>query len=130
MSARRITTSLAAAGALFALAAPADAASAASHPSIQKITPMQVKIGEKLTITGRGFVKGKGKTTVVFRRPGKRSIFATADAVSTTRLTVVVPAKLAAFLGKQNGKTVASRFQLNILAKRFGKTYTKLSASP
>lgn len=130
MSARRITTSLAAVGALVALTAPADAASAATYPSISKVSPLQAKIGETLTITGKGFSKGKGKTTVVFYRTGKKQVFATASVTSTTKLTVVVPDKLVPVLGKKNGQPVASRFQLRILAKRFGKKYTTIKASP
>jgi len=130
MSARRTTTSLVAAGALLASAATAGPATAATYPSISKITPMQVQIGGTLTITGTGFLKGKGKNTVVFRRAGQRSIFAKADGLTTTRLRVVVPAKLAPVMGKRAGAAVASKFQLRVLSRRFGKSYTALKLSP
>lgn len=130
MSARRITTSLVAAGALAAAAATAGPATAATYPSISKVSPMEVKIGGTLTLTGKNFLKGKGKNTVVFRRPGKRSIFVNGDGLSTTRIRVVVPEKLAPFLGKRDGAAVASKFQLNVLTRRFGRTYTALKASP
>lgn len=130
MSARRITTFLAAAGALCAAAATAGPATAATYPSISKVTPMQVRIGGTLTITGKGFLKGKGKNTVVFRRVGKRSIFAKADGLTTTRLRVVVPEKLAPVMGKRDGAAVASKFQLRVLARRFGKSYTAIKLSP
>ena len=66
----------------------------ATYPTVKKIAPMTVSVGETMTVTGNGFVKGKGKNTVVFRRAGKRAIFVKADGLSSTRLSVVVPEKL------------------------------------
>jgi hypothetical protein len=83
-----------------------------------------------MTITGTGFIKGRGKNTVVFRRAGKRSVFAKADGLSTTRLRLVVPDKLREVMGRRDGQVVASRFQLRVLARRFGKRYTALKRSP
>ena len=125
------TLAIVAAGA-FAPAAAADAASkkASKFPTIKKISPMTVSIGETMTLTGSGYIKGKGKNTVAFRRSGKRTIFVKADGLSSTRLSVVVPEKLRSSLGKKNGAAVATRFQLRVLAKRFGKGYTALKNSP
>ena len=110
--------------------APATAADAAAkkvskYPTVKKIAPMTVSVGETMTLTGTGYVKGKGKNTVVFRRAGKRTIFAKADGLSSTRLSVVVPEKVRDLLGKSS-----ARLQIRVLAKRFGKTYTPLSKSP
>ena len=62
---------------------------------------MTVAVGETMTITGSGYVKGKDKNTVVFRRAGKRTIFAKADGLSSTRLSVVVPEKLRELAGQE-----------------------------
>jgi hypothetical protein len=132
MSARSLLTfSLVAAGILVP-AANADAAAkkATGYPTIAKIAPMRAAIGETMTITGKGFLRGKAKNTVVFRRDGKRSVFIKADGLSTTKLSFVLPDKLAASLGKQNGTVIGTRFRIRVLAKRFGKTYTSLKSSP
>jgi len=120
---------------VLAPAAPADAAKKKSkkvvlYPTVSKVSPTKVAIGEVMTITGKGFLKGKGKNTVVFRRSGKRSVFAKADGLSTTRLRLRVPEKLGTFLSRQSGKTVGTRFQIRVLARRFGKRYTVLKKSP
>ena len=90
--------------ALAALLAPVAASDAAvkrtSYPEISKIAPMQLAIGETLTITGRNFVPGRDKNTVVFKRDKQRAIFAKAANASSRKLTVVVPEKLRPFLAK------------------------------
>ena len=66
------TLSILAAGVL-APATVADAAAkkASAYPTVKKIPPMTVSVGETMTITGKNFVKGKDKNTVVFRRDGQ-----------------------------------------------------------
>ena len=129
MSARSIFTLTLVAAGVLAPAAIADAKTSV-YPTISKIEPMRVSIGETMTITGKSFLKGKGKNTVVFRRAGRPNIFVKADGLTTKRLTVKVPAKLASSLGKKSGKVVATRFQIRVMARRLSKTYTKLSKSP
>ncbi len=120
--------------AVVALVAPAASAGAATtatkYPSITKIDPLNVGIGETMTITGKGFVAGRNKNTVVFKRAKQRAIFAKAVTASSTKLKVVVPEKLRPFLTKSNGADLPTKFRIRILAKRFGKRYTALDASP
>jgi hypothetical protein len=131
MPARTLIAILATGGAVLASGAVADAATRApAYPSIAKVSPMRVAIGQTLTITGNGFLKGRRKNTVVFRRPGKRAIFVKADGLSTRRLRLVVPDKLRDVMGRRGGELVASRFQLRVLARRFGRRYTALERSP
>jgi hypothetical protein len=132
MSARLlITLSIVAAG---LLAPAADAVAATKpptrYPTISKVEPLRVSIGDTLTITGKGFLKGAQKNTVVFRRDGKRSVFVKADGLSTTRLSLRLPTKLKDSLGTAGGKATSTRFRLRVLAKRFGKGYTPLKSSP
>ena len=117
--------------AMLAPVAAADAAtSRTTYPSISKIDPLNVAIGETMTITGRGFVRGKNKNTVVFKRNKQRAIFAKAETATTTKLKVVVPEKLRGFLSKRGDAHLPTKFRVRILARRFGKRYTALSASP
>jgi IPT/TIG domain-containing protein len=131
MNARSLLLLSAALLALLAPVATADAATArTTYPSISKIDPLNLAIGETMTITGRGFVKGKNRNTVVFKRDGQRAIFAKAASATSTKLKVVVPDKVLPFLSKKSGVDVPTKFRLRILARRFGKRYTPLSSSP
>jgi hypothetical protein len=118
---------------LAVLPAGANAASSkkgVGYPVIKKVTPLKLSIGGTLTITGKNFRSGKGKNTVVFKRSGKPAVFAKSTSSTTTKLAVVVPAKLTSFLSKKNGAAVGTRFQLRVLAKRFSKSFTSNSLSP
>lgn len=116
--------------ALLAPAASADAAKRTTYPSITKIDPLNLAIGDTMTVTGRNFLKGKNRNTVVFKRPNQRAIFAKAISATSRKLKVVVPEKLRPFLNKQAEQEVPTKFRVRVLAKRFGKRYTKLSVSP
>lgn len=120
----------AALAALLAPVAAADAATRPTYPSITKIDPLNVAIGDTMTITGRNFLKGKNRNTVVFKRTEQRAIFAKAVSATTTKLKVVVPEKLRPFLNKQGEQAVPTKFRIRILARRFGKRYTTLGGSP
>jgi hypothetical protein len=118
---------------LVVLPAGANAASSkkgVGYPVIKKVSPLKLSIGGTLTITGKNFRSGKGKNTVVFKRSGKPAVFAKSASSTTTKISVVVPAKLSTFLSKKNGTAVGTRFQLRVLAKRFSKAFTSNSLSP
>jgi hypothetical protein len=126
--------------ALAALMVPATAgASANAHaskkkqaklPVITRVTPMQVAIGQKLEIRGHYFLRGRNRNTVVFRRTGGKAIFVKADVGTTKLLRLTVPTKLNAALATRNGAPTPTRFHLRVLAKKFGKRFTKNSRSP
>jgi hypothetical protein len=112
------------------LPAAASAQTLPPIPKIKSVKPLALKVGEKLTITGSGFTAGKGKDTVAFKRDGQRAIFVLAQTATSTKLTVVVPDKLAPFLIVTGGQPTATRFRLRILARRFGASFTSTSLSP
>ena len=131
MNVRSLLILPAAVVALLAPVAAADAATArTTYPTITKIDPLNLAIGETMVVTGRGFVPGKDKNTVVFKRTNERAIFAKAVSATSTKLKVVVPEKLRPFLNKQADQAVPTKFRIRVLAKRFGKRYTKASSSP
>jgi hypothetical protein len=97
---------------------------------VTSVAPLKLKIGERLTIKGSGFLPGKSRNTVVFKATGGRAVFAKALSATKTKLVVTVPPKLAPFLKVNAGQAQATRFQLRVLAKKLSRSYTSASASP
>ncbi|HEY4097167.1 MAG TPA: hypothetical protein VGM33_16720 [Baekduia sp.] len=97
---------------------------------MSSVAPLKVKVGATLTIKGTGFRAGKGKTTVVFQRTGKPAVFVKAESATSTKLTLHVPDKLAAFLVQSKGAAGPTTFKLRILAARFSATWTSKKNSP
>ena len=129
MNVRSLFLLLAAVTALLAPVAAADAATT-SYPSISRIQPLHLAIGETMTISGKNFLPGKNRNTVVFKRTNQRAIFAKASTATTRKITVVVPEKLRVFLNKNGLDAIPTKFRIRVLARRFGKRYTKIDASP
>jgi IPT/TIG domain-containing protein len=105
-------------------------AGAATAPKVTSVAPLKLKIGERLTIRGKGFLPGKNRNTVVFKAAGERAVFAKAQTATTTKLVVKVPAKLAPFLKVTAGQATATRFQLRVLARKLSPSYTPTDQSP
>ena len=124
MTARRLCLGLAAASTLL-LPSTATAAKKSTKkvdkkaPVVKKVSPKRAKVGQTLTITGKNFVKGRGKNQVFFYNPKGGGTWTKAETSSTKRLKVVVPAKLANLL-PANGDE--ARIQLRVKAKRLGKS--------
>ena len=130
MTRRLLLTLTLAATAACAPVAAADAAKPAPYPSVSKVEPLNLGIGDTLKLTGKNFSAGKNKNTVVFKRDGKKAIFVKAHAATKTTLTLTVPEKLRAALGKKAGAEVPTKFRLRVLSRRFAKGYTALKSSP
>jgi hypothetical protein len=109
---------------------PKTANAATTTPKVTSVAPLKLKIGDRLTIRGKGFLRGKNRNTVVFKASGARAVFVKAQSASTTKLVVKVPAKLAAFLKVTAGQPTATRFQLRVLARKLSPSYTPKGASP
>src|SRR3954471_6421313 len=105
-------------------------AGAATAPKVTSVTPLTLKIGERLTIKGKGFLRGKNRNTVVFKAGGARAVFAKAESATATKLVIKGPAKLAPFLTSPPAKPVPTRFRLRVLARKLSPNYTPLGASP
>ena len=102
------------------------AANAATPPKVTSVAPLKLKIGERLTIRGKGFLAGKNRNTVLFKATGARAVFVKAESATSTVLVVKVPAKLAPFLKAASG----TRFQLRVLARKLSPAYTPTGKSP
>src|SRR4051812_16433458 len=117
MNSRRVVLCLGALiSALLVLSASAFAATKSPAPTVSSVRPMRLKVGEKLTVKGKNFIPGKGKTRVLFVRKGGGAAFARAQTATKTKLVVILPPQLEKVIG---GKTV--RGQLRVVGKKFGK---------
>ena len=125
--------------ALGALLAPAAAGAAtaeaskakkAKAPVITRVAPLNLAVGETLTINGRNFVRGRLKNSVVFKRDGGKAVFVKADVGTAKLLKVQVPPKLTSSLSTKAGAPIPTRFRLRVLARKLSKRYTSRSRSP
>jgi hypothetical protein len=100
-------------------------------PVITAVRPLRLAIGDTLTITGRNFLPGRGRNTVVFFRDGAPAIFLSAGRATKTRMTVTLTSKLGRWLVARNtGDRAPTRFRLRVLARRFGAHFTPHKLSP
>jgi hypothetical protein len=117
-----------------ALIVPAAAGAATKHqskaPVITSISPKHVGIGDTLLIRGHNFVRGNRKNTVVFKRDGAPGVFVKAGLSTERRMKVKLPVSISKYMKVRNGGPATTRFRLRILARRFGKAFTKASLSP
>src|SRR5262249_4499394 len=114
MSRRTLLALLALAASLLAVS-PAWAKSHAATskpPTIKSIHRLSLRIGQKLTIRGSNFVRGKKKNTVVFMGAGKRVVWVKATTATTKTISVTLPDTLAALLTNQSGSLVSTRLQV------------------
>jgi hypothetical protein len=94
-------------------------------PVIKKISPRNAKVGDVLVITGKNFVRGKGKNSVFFYTTKGGGTFTKALDASTTRLKVEIPKKLATLL-PANGDQ--ARILIRVKGKRLGaRTAARIS---
>jgi hypothetical protein len=110
-------------------AASSAGAKKASKPSITRVTPMRVSVGNLLTIRGRHFKAKRTANTVIFRASSGRTAFAKPRRASTRKLVVVVPAAVSRLLKVAGSRQRPTRLKLRVLAGRFS-SYTPRRLSP
>jgi hypothetical protein len=110
-------------------AAPAASFAAAPEPSITRVTPMRVSVGNLLTIRGRNFKAARNRNTLIFRGAEGRTAFAKPRRATRTKLVVRVPAAVARLLRVVNSRQRPTRLRLRVLAGKFSK-YTPRRLSP
>jgi hypothetical protein len=119
---------------LFALAAalvaaPASLAASAPAPTITRVKPMRVSVGNLLTITGTRFKAQRLRNTVIFRGPDGRTAFAKPRRATTRKLVVRVPAAVARLLRVSGSRQRPTRLKLRVLSGKFSK-FTPRRLSP
>ena len=96
----------------------------ASKPSITRVTPMRVSVGNELTIHGRHFKAQRSGEHRHLPRPSGRTVFAKPRRVTRTKLVVAVPHGVARLLVAK-----VTRFKLRVLAGSFSR-WTAAPAFP
>ena len=128
------STSLVTLSLLGLVAMPATGASGATktpaRPVVRSVAPMKAGIGDQLTIKGRNFVLGTKRNTVFFKAGSNPAVAVKAGKSTRTTLKVTIPKTLEKYIVVKDGVAQPTRFRLRVLARRFGKSYTKTSLSP
>ncbi|MEA2349688.1 MAG: hypothetical protein QOG86_629 [Thermoleophilaceae bacterium] len=88
------------------------------EPKITSVSPMALKVGQKLTIRGKNF-RPSG-TKVYFLRKGGGVVIAKATKVTKKRLVVKVPATIVPLLKQSGDQLLPTKFKLRLLTKRYG----------
>jgi uncharacterized membrane protein YgcG len=110
-------------------AAPGAKKKAGERPSITRVTPMRVSVGNVLTIRGRHFKPKRSGNTVIFRASNGRTAFAKPRRGGRRKLVVVVPLAVSRLLTTANDSPRPTRLKLRVLAGRFSR-YTSRRLSP
>src|SRR6187551_2572114 len=123
---RRISiTCITLAAAALLVVPPVAGAATGPKPTIKRVTPMRVSVGNLLTIRGAHFKAQRGKNTVIFRNGSGRTAFAKPRAASTSKLVVRVPASVARLLRVSNSQQRPTRLKLRVLAGKFSRFTTR-----
>lgn len=108
-------------------------------PSVTRVDPTSVAIGDKLTISGKNFVKGKKKMRVLLQRTGsKRRFTVVGTATSTKSMSIKVPnvtADLPTTMSVTNTGTIITTpqpaiYQLRLISKYGMGKLSKVGVSP
>ena len=121
---RRLLTICLLALAAALVAAPAATAAGAS-PTIKRVTPMRVSVGNLLTIRGSHFKARRTRNTVIFRNSAGRTAFAKPRRATKSKLVVRVPAGVARLLRVVGSRQRPTRIKLRVLAGKFSKFTTR-----
>jgi hypothetical protein len=126
---RRVLTICLFALAAVLVAAPAALAASGPAPTITRVQPMRVSVGNLLTITGKNFKAQRTRNTVIFRGPTGRTAFAKPRRATTRKLVVRVPAAVARLLRVSGSRQRPTRLKLRVLSGQFSK-FTPRRLSP
>jgi hypothetical protein len=126
---RLLTISLLALAAAL-VAVPTALAASGPEPSITRVTPMRVSVGNLLTIRGAHFKAQRLRNTVIFRGPDGRTAFAKPRRATTTKLVVRVPAAVSRLLRVAGSRQRPTRVKLRVLSARKFSKFTSRRLSP
>ena len=101
------------------------------RPYVKSVSPLNVSVGEELTINGFYFTPGYAENTVVFVAKDGRVSYVRSEHSTKTQLTVIVPKKLERLLPTDaNGLKVARKFRIKIIARRMSRLAQGVMSQP
>ncbi len=112
------------------VAVPTALAATAPAPTITRVTPMRVSVGNLLTLRGTHFKAQRLRNTVIFRAPDGRTAFAKPRRATTSKLVVRVPAAVARLLRVSASRQRPTRLKLRVLSARKFSKFTSRRLSP
>jgi hypothetical protein len=112
------------------VAVPTALAASGPAPSITRVTPMRVSVGNLLTIRGSHFKAQRLRNTVIFRGPDGRTAFAKPRRATTSKLVVRVPAAVSRLLRVSASRQRPTRLKLRVLSARKFSKFTSRRLSP
>jgi hypothetical protein len=125
-----LVAALAAVAATPAAATAAKPKAAKKKPTITRVTPMRLGVGQVMTIRGKNFKARARRNTVVFQSGNGRTAFAKPARASRRKLVVKLPAAVARLLTVKDSAQQPTRLKLRVLSGRtFGK-FTSRRLSP
>jgi hypothetical protein len=119
---RKVRVDGASAAASAVMAAPATPAATVPAPTVSRVQPMRVGVGDLLTITGEHFNARRSRNTVIFRSPDGRIAFAKPQRATTRKLVLRIPAGATRLLRVSDGQPLATRLKLRVLTRKFSKS--------
>jgi hypothetical protein len=126
---RRLLTLCLLALAASLVAAPVTLAATAPAPTITRVKPMRVSVGNVLTITGKHFKARRSRNTIIFRGPDGKTAFAKPRRATTRKLVLRIPAAVSRLLRVSGSQQRPTRMKLRVLAGKFSK-FTSRRLSP
>lgn len=115
---------------LFTAAAAGTASALPQVPVVTRVSPLELSVGEEITIVGENFTPGPLRNQLVFVRPGIRPVFVPVELAEEDEIRLHLPAKLLPFLRTEDGKAIPTRFRITVLSRLFGPLLTPSVLSP
>ena len=101
------------------------------RPYVKSVTPLNVSVGELMTIQGFYFRKGYAENTVVFVAGDGRVSYVRSEHSTRKKIKVRVPTKVERLLNlDQNGVRVATKFRIKVIARRMSRLARRPLAQP
>lgn len=100
------------------------------RPYVKSVTPLNVSVGEEMTVEGFYFRKGYAENTVVFVAPDGRVAYVKSEHSTRTKLTVIVSKKVERLLNIENGAPAPTQFKIKVIARRVSRLARRPLAQP
>ena len=111
------------------LAAPL-AEARSPRPYVKSVSPLSASVGESMTLKGFYFTPGYAENVVVFIAKDGRVSYVRSEHSTKRKMTIIVPKKVERLLRVVNGRRVATRFRVKVIASRMSRIATGALSKP